>query len=276
MIDFQGYGNDKMVVLTQPKNASRVCQTWFGENGKSIKIDTNAKKAYSEYTTHSELVSDLNKLISKTSKKDLFLFYRNPIERFKSGVYQEFVFSFSKDDNSPSAWFALHMKDGSDRFYNYIIDTNLLWSNDEIEDEFKEQLQDVIDVWLRWFFNRTNLSFTHTSNYLHALYSYTQLFGDDKLNLIDVGDIDVELIFKQYIDEIPKSKWDWNFKRNEKGQIIRETLKNIEIRDMINQSIKNNSNFQRLIDIHLKTEFYFYELLKEHNKNIISIKNLDN
>lgn len=88
-IELLAYRNDKVIVLTHNKVASRVCDALFPPKKYFITINPQDLTDIASNPIESgkdTIVEDLKLILNGKSKKELILLYRNPIDRWISGT----------------------------------------------------------------------------------------------------------------------------------------------------------------------------------------------
>jgi hypothetical protein len=122
------YMNKNFFVICAPKVGSRFMEnlwlinktdvqlppTFDSNNVKSLHISSDNlaplvefenKNGYDEEKYRDSLISEWNKIIDKKSEKKLIVLYRNPLERFKSAIVQDFAASQPNQHNNRAQLF---------------------------------------------------------------------------------------------------------------------------------------------------------------------------
>jgi hypothetical protein len=266
--EFRIYSNDKLVIITTKKVASRFIEkslklkiTYF-ENTIIINDDLKIEP-FKNSIVNSEIRNDINLINSKKSKKDLLFLYRNPYNKLISGIAQDFNIIFT-DRN-----FLLDVL--LDYYYNehtindiskeelkiyareYVNGENKI-KNEKYYKYFKSIYEFLIHKFIKYSYSSENDNTIHTHNYLYILYTFLNNNNID-LNKVKIIDIDSdENLLQNFLNlyEIETSSIDKE-SNNSTKEIIESLLHKIP-----------NKN---LVDNKLKQEYFFYKLLKNSNLN---------
>lgn len=287
--------NDKCIVSTFPKVASRMTQAYFGKafrynySPTTNKLKNNLEivikdKSSIDYNFE-EGVQVIEEAFNKTSDRDIILLYRNPYKRTVSGLYQEFISSFDTYDASHE--YFLKKKDYSkiieDNFdnpkeiYDFINIQSVDWDWGTIPSfhVFKpleiKLLKLLLDDFLKTFVEDKEkvVNLNHTRLYLSNLY---QIFKEDildvsKVKLLDIGEIDVEQVFKKYQSNPKVLDKYRNIKRTIKSTEYKNPWRNVELNELVEAKLKE-PKYQSILSDVLSEETDIYNYLKTLPNNI--------
>ena len=113
---FKAFMDEENFVITAPKVGSRFMLQVFEKNEvdfrlpskiysvKDLEVNENKVKTTGKYQLdydvevyEKSLITEWNKIINGTSKKNVVLLYRHPIERFKTAIVQDFASSINEN-----------------------------------------------------------------------------------------------------------------------------------------------------------------------------------
>jgi len=287
--------NDKCIVSTFPKVASRMTQAYFGKafhynySPTTDKLKNNLEIVINDKSSidynFEEGVQVIEEAFNKTSDRDIILLYRNPYKRTVSGLYQEFISSFDRYDGSHE--YFLKKKDYSkiieDNFdnpkeiYDFIDIQSVDWDWATIPSShvFKpleiKLLKLLLDDFLKTFVEDKQkvVNLNHTRLYLSNLY---QIFKEDildvsKVKLLDIGEMDVEQVFKKYQSNPKVLDKYRNIKKTIKSTEYKTSWRNIELNELVEAKLKE-PKYQSILSDVLSEETDIYNYLKTLPNNI--------
>jgi len=287
--------NDKCIVSTFPKVASRMTQAYFGKafhynySPTTDKLKNNLEIVINDKSSidynFEEGVQVIEEAFNKTSDRDIILLYRNPYKRTVSGLYQEFISSFDRYDGSHE--YFLKKKDYSkiieDNFdnpkeiYDFIDIQSVDWTWATIPSShvFKpleiKLLKLLLDDFLKTFVEDKQkvVNLNHTRLYLSNLY---QIFKEDildvsKVKLLDIGEMDVEQVFKKYQSNPKVLDKYRNIKKTIKSTEYKTSWRNIELNELVEAKLKE-PKYQSILSDVLSEETDIYNYLKTLPNNI--------
>lgn len=274
------YRNDKVIVFTNNKVCSRICDVFFENSGWSIHLDfhddiydisgspmffdDNEKKHF-EITLHEEI----NLALNGKSKKDIIFLYRNPVDRWISGTIQEFYSIIE----SPQLSYLWCKQFKNNNLYNWLNDKESNFSDTLDEGTNIEIPQDIyhdMEVLVKDYFGSladTGYCQNHSTNFLH-LYTLLLAIGKydkSKMKLLDIGKNDVIPVLKQYVTEE-------SYRIKEISTRSKESYSNKDFKKIFYNTLENY-NDKKIIHLRdiLRTEIAHYNFLSSHPNNIPSI-----
>lgn len=308
MINF--YRNKTLLAITKPKIASRqidaafsvtpydnfddkskwVKSHWFS-SGKAVDIEVNDIGEFTIIDNFIDGRSSVNKSLDPHIKKylknsikvltakinttgykhlPLYLFIRDPENRFISGLYQELYVSISNharfmldeeynDENTLYQYtnFAKETieTDSALNFLKRYINESEI-SEDKKPSSKREKifLKKIIQQWLPWFAKKSHWKSAHTDNYLTdylLILDYMKSFKN--VNLVDIEKTDVKTVFEKHIES-----------DNEIFTLERNTSNNW-LKDLLIDEIQNNPKISTSIRGYLSNEMKIYNhLIKKY------------
>lgn len=296
--------NKKIIVFTRPKNASRVthdfilkgsksgesaCQEVkfkYGPNGISIEkveyVITVGENGNETDSNDKDIVESFNKdvaeVLSGKTKKDILFVYRDPVDRFISGLYQEFLVTIQ----TPQFFYFVQKeltKDENEELIKIVRGLRNLNGNDQNESELTElnqlieknskALEKAFETWYSYITDIKGFESAHTNNYLTMYNEILSLPKIDlnKIQFCNVSNEQVDTILKNYTGNI-RAKGLMKYKKDEKGNIQKHLFSSKLIKEMINYSVNekyanslNHVNTSRILDYYLKEEMLAFHKL---------------
>ena len=263
-IEWNVYMNKELFVICAPKVGSRFMGALWGINKTDIKFpptfDLNNPKSlhislnnlapivpfenkveYDEEKYRDLLISEWNKIINKTSEKKLIVLYRNPIERFKSAIVQDFAASQPNKNNNRAQLFytkELLINNNFDRAlintliteFMYLLEDNTS-SPEIIDDDFVRVYKKVEELYKFlikiYTYHAATEGTPHYTEYLSILYrldtEYNMFENITYLNL-DNGELS-KFFINQFGDNKNLDKSNFSNVNNGK-QIVSDFIKN--------------------------------------------------
>lgn len=265
IIPLKIYSTDKYFFITKEKVASRFLESLFGDDLDSgivfdYMFDINNKKIKPFIDTNSDIqkqtINDFEDALNKKLKKDIIILYRNPNNRFLSGIIQDF--NSNIDDKGGEFTLSLLYK-----LFNINSDIEEFMENNkgalqlsELETQSGEVIEFLKKSLTSYMEYSAELNFDgiHTKNYLHEFYILIKenYFDSNKIILCDI-DINLDSLIKTLSlnPDYTRKNSNNNFKK-----LLHEILDD-----------KNNKKLSEKIEFKLETEFIFYDMLKRHPNN---------
>lgn len=288
--------NDKLIVFSRPKIATRVLDTYFNYNNcfdfhlelssKGISIvDVHHQNNNPELSDAKKAKEILSNFLIGKEKRDVLILYREPYKRFVSGVYQEFLSSVTSVEN-----FYFMVKDIDERLELYellvkIRNATFSFEHDDISEKLHTSLYKLIKEYVNYMI-QTNINQEHTNNHLqiyNLLFSMCKL-NESKIKIVNTEINDIEPFLKPYFID---NKWKkgegppFNFARDSKDKsILREQFSNKELKRMVfnvlsqTNMLPSLNSINNLIGEYLKPEYAAYYYLQSHIRNIDNLKTL--
>lgn len=238
------YSKDNTKVITNVKVASRMCEYWFGQG---ISIGDGGISLY-------KLLQNKN--------IDLYFLYRDPIKRFLSGVYQDFINHHLEPKNvlgkKPFELHRIPMNYTFTSSEKLIIETHL--------DKFLEENNNIDSVY----------NTGHTFLYLHHMYHEYKNHWPKiqcKFNLVDIGEHDVDRLFQSILETSYYKTLDFqtyflhDIQRDKYNTVILEQFRNRWISDLVNLKI-DKVNYSKEIKKLLEEEVIAYKEIKKLSYNL--------
>lgn len=200
----------------------------------------------------------------------LYLFIRDPENRFISGLYQELYVSITNharfmlgeeynDGNTLYQYtnFAketIETDSGLNFLKRYINESEISEDKKPSSKREKTFLKKIIQQWLPWFAKKTHWKSAHTDNYLIdylLILDYMKSFKN--VNLVNIEKTDVKTVFEKHIES-----------DNEIFTLERNTSNNW-LKDLLIDEIQNNPKISISIRGYLSNEMKIYNhLIKKY------------
>lgn len=282
---FRIYSTDKVAVICTSKVASRYLSGVF----KDIGGYENNRKCSNEFHVNDSMeieheknlepctelsaYDEINLILNKKSKKDIIFLYRNPMDRIKTGLVQDFKGIFNASHSSIyQMWLLISSALDIDRnnineiqpyidFFNKMPDGHKTVSefleDGVFYDNVKKLLESYIEYNMKYEFNRT----THVSNYLDKLYCLVFNSGADtrkiKLVNIDAGPYLLQQTLLPYFEGF-----------EDVFETVNKQSNNVFIK-MVNEILNENQRYEKQLLEYVSSDILFYNLLKKSNLNAI-------
>ena len=275
LVSFNTFADDKTVVFTKPKVASRVCDMWFSEQKCEVQLDVNKPHFTIGHGDDEYYETILKSLFDKKkNKRDVYFLYRHPQNRLYSGIYQEFVAYIENADDVTLYTLSRRFKNHK-LCYDFLKlkNYNFNWHSLPGQHEWTKFERTILKTLVEDFVialdeSKTFFSRGHTENYLTGLYTMISsgLFDSNKVKLVDIENNDLERVFGKW-KQLPQ-KSNNKMPRNDWFEIDKRALKN----EFIFQLVMDNAGkqqYSQVISQGLSLENYFYNLILNHPQNII-------
>lgn len=262
---FRVWNTKKVIIISNPKIASSFLDRTIYEN-ESEKIENiftfqdDLTLSYNKNFNETDKI-DFEKIFSNQNKKDILVLYRNPFEKYLSGVVQDFtttlLFASFQVDFLIDGIFQNEKFDASE-----FLKIPLSKKRDYIESIGKnEKYLYYFKFLLQKYFYYTmenNIETVHTQKNLLGLYTFINhmIVDKNKMYLLDIDSIN-ESFLKNYIE----TKYELFPKQIQ----IKNSQK--PLKEVLLQVIKEH-NLQNKLENYLKDEMFFYNLIKSLNQNI--------
>lgn len=249
------YQNDDVIVLANLKVGSRFCDNVFGTKESADIWLTDENKFVSDKSWHNnnydKEFKPMKDLLEGNTPKDIYLIYRNPIDRWKSAISHFFMGWFQHPVNIQMSDINLQTKKF---FSNYNTFENPYGEGagkfDDIPHQYLMDIKPLFEKFIEyWSINK--LADNHTTNYLYIY--------NDILNRITVGnEIHLVNISHQRLEDV----FDVESPRaNDTGSLIHFSS-NPFIKDALEEVIVSNTIIKQL----LTSEMYHYQRLENARK----------
>ena len=285
--------NDKLIVFSRPKIATRILDTYFNYNNcfdvtfelssAGIEITNVHHQNHQEGLSNQTKAKDvLNNFLKGKDKRDVFIFYRDPHKRFISGVYQEFLSSVTNVEHF--YFMTKNMKDRLEVFQllNKVREATFTFEKYEVSEKLEKQINELITDYVI-FMVQNKINLEHTNNHLQVYNLILTMcdVNESKIKIINSEITDIEPLLKPYFIDTKWKKGEgppFNFKRNPKdNSIIRQQFSNENIKMMVSNVIRDNGNLPALnkvsdiVQEYLTSEYAAFYFLQSHKRNISNI-----
>jgi len=194
-MSFRVWSNEKLVVISTQKVASSFLDSFFYKKGGSknlFEINNNFEIEFNEQTKSENSFYDLNQIFLNKSKKDILIVYRNPVNKYLSGLSQDFNgllkgkvadFSFLIEeyfkDNENYNDYALFGPREMDKLITYLDETK--------NNDFFKFYTSLLESFFKHHVENRTFS-PHSEPVLYKLYPFImeKIKDKNKLYLIDI------------------------------------------------------------------------------------------
>jgi len=246
------YETNNLICFTQPKVGSRVLDEVCGyENRYNAVLGVDKEQLYWSHVdmpgdiTYNEdkikrIRNILNNILLGLEKRDIILFYRNPLDRYVSGLYQDLL-TFYEDDDEESIWLTKLGKSSG-------------VSDEHISPQLKERLipkiQNFLDIRLVEVHEWGHI-IMYLSGYLSLIHRSNMCQGS-RVFLFNIESQDMNDILHNYIDtskfhEIHKGKP--NFSNRDLKNLIEKEFygRSDDILDVVRTKLKHEMAMYQLL-----------------------------
>lgn len=258
------YETNNLICFTQPKVGSRILDEVCGyENRYNAVLGVDKEQLYWSHVDMPEETRDkdkierfrkiLNNIVLGLEKRDIIFFYRNPLNRYVSGLYQDLL-GFYEDDTEESIW-----------LHKLGLDSGV--SIEHISDNLRKKLIPKIQNFLDIRFSETH-EYGHIIMYLSGYMSLihrSKMTQGSRVFLFNIESQDMNDILPNYIDT---SK----FHGIHKGKL---NFSNRDLKNLIEEEFYGRSD--DLLDVvraKLKHEMTVYQLLRSSSLNYYTNKRI--
>lgn len=270
------FSNDKVFLITKPKFGHSWCRTKFEPiNSQLSDFNTSFNIEFVDLKLE-ESVDSLNSIskeyyltitalwkniLNKREPRDIVIVYRNPIEAWISGFYQDTFgrSSFQDIANTPF-------------FYNFVKNLNEI--SDISKDEFLSDCNDyisffdifnnanhypilfeILNVYLDNYIQTSSFNDGHNTPYLPFIYKLlnTNMIDTSKIKLLDMYDAPFEVQLKNYMNYQDIDPADINHKRD-------------TLQLNIMKRIIEDSKYKYFLSSYLGDKYNIYRDIKEKYK----------
>jgi hypothetical protein len=233
---------------------------------------------------------EVEKAFAKKSKKDIFVFYREPNRRIISGAIQDFFGFFSNLNSREQFWFDLYLEKYSKFDYSFIkaifdseeslIPSDIIRKIDKHaeqldsntnKDYYQSKIFDFVKPILEKYLVLQHRTYTHSSPYLFIINEFLQIFDKNKVKLINLdanrlNGVDESLNLHDVLSplyEFENSKFDVLQEKQE--QLLQSNDRWIEVLTPI---ISLDTKFENIIN----SEMFYYGRLVRDKSNFYKIE----
>lgn len=205
------YISEHLICFTQPKVGSRVLDELYNYDCRFYaNLSIEKSKLYWKHIGMPDEIYDkekvvaarkiLNNILLGIEKRDIILFYRNPLDRYVSGLYQDLL-TYYEDESEETKWLK-----------NLGLNSGV--SDEKLSEEFKQKLIPIIDNYISERVLSTAEDWGHVVNYLNGylnLIYRSKMTQGSRVFLFNIENRNMNDILKNYTDtsqlgEIHKGK----------------------------------------------------------------------
>ena len=254
------YETDKVICFSQPKVGSRTLDTLWKDKNYSALLGIEKRELYwhdiqMRGATHDKeqilrFEKTLNNILLGLEKRDIIFFYRNPINRYVSGLYQDLLSHYEDYPDGDSCNEALDfLKKHRESSFNSL----------PISEELKQKLIPKIQSFL-------NIRIIENYEYGHIimyLSSYLSLI--DRSKIIQGGNVFLFNIESQNMNNILKNYFDADSIKKVKNHI---NLNHQDLKELVEEIFyEQNMDLLDLVKTKLKQETTMYQILRNSSLN---------
>ena len=248
------YETDNVICFTQPKVGSRTLDTLWKDKNYSALLGIEKKELYwhdvqmrgaahdEEQTLRFE--KTLNNILLGLEKRDIIFFYRNPINRYVSGLYQDLL-SHYEDYSSYN-----ECNEALDFLKKHTVSS---FKSLPISEELRQKLIPKIESFLNIRISE-NYEYGHIIMYLS---SYLSLIHRSKITqggnvfLFNIESQNMNNILKNYFDTDSIKKVENHLNSNHKDlkELVEEIFyeQNIELLDLVKTKLKQETTMYQIL-----------------------------
>lgn len=266
MPEFFMYSSDTHFFIYKAKIASRYLgkafEKTFGETRQyNFHISEDYRKLEPPKSTHNDvkynqIVNDYESIINKTSNKNVIIFYRNPSEKLKSAIIQDFYNCFEPMSYKRLDTYLIFKHLNTPEYIKKFVIRN--WHSysfldlKKIDSDILKFYKDALKVYLEHLSN-SGYKTNHSPNYLFTIYPliYSEMLDKNKYTLFNIDEYDIKVLFDdiEINTDNTFSSTNYNFK-----MLLEDILdENKYILDSFNHTIEN--------------ELILYDMIKLHSNN---------
>ena len=254
------YETDKVICFSQPKVGSRTLDELWKDKNYSALLGIEKRELYwhdiqMRGATHDKeqilrFEKTLNNILLGLEKRDIIFFYRNPINRYVSGLYQDLLSHYEDYPDGDSCNEALDfLKKHRESSFNSL----------PISEELKQKLIPKIQSFL-------NIRIIENYEYGHIimyLSSYLSLI--DRSKIIQGGNVFLFNIESQNMNNILKNYFDADSIKKVKNHI---NLNHQDLKELVEEIFyEQNMDLLDLVKTKLKQETTMYQILRNSSLN---------
>ena len=205
---------------------------------------------------YKQIINDYESIINKTSNKTVIIFYRNPIEKLKSGIIQDFYNSFGPRSYKNYQTYLIFKHLNTPDYIKNFVNSN--WHSytsldlKKIDSDILKFYKDALKLYLEHLSNSV-YNDNHCKNYLFTIYPliYSELIDKKQYVLFDIDEYDIKLLFDdiKISTDTKGSTTNYNFK-----MLLDDLLKE-------NNYLLDNFNYK------IENELILYDIIKLHPNN---------
>lgn len=193
MNDFKLFSNEKVAVLSRAKVGSRYTNTLFTPHTKENSIVFDEFGRVHEDSDEKPKVQWQLLTNTKVNKRDLFLLYRDPYQRFLSAVVEDVILDVQHFHNNQYAYlyFSLFNKykinplDMIEDLNEYQRSRKWVW-----KDNYKNIIIELVSTFIQYLMMVNPMLQGHNALYLQIAYNIYNNFGDKgKIKLLNLDDL---------------------------------------------------------------------------------------
>jgi len=254
------YETDKVICFSQPKVGSRTLDELWKDKNYSALLGIEKRELYwhdiqMRGATHDKeqilrFEKTLNNILLGLEKRDIIFFYRNPINRYVSGLYQDLLSHYEDYPDGDSCNEALDfLKKHRESSFNSL----------PISEELKQKLIPKIQSFL-------NIRIIENYEYGHIimyLSSYLSLI--DRSKIIQGGNVFLFNIESQNMNNILKNYFDTDSIKKVENHI---NLNHQDLKELVEEIFyEQNMDLLDLVKTKLKQETTMYQILRNSSLN---------
>lgn len=254
------YETDKVICFSQPKVGSRTLDELWKDKNYSALLGIEKRELYwhdiqMRGATHDKeqilrFEKTLNNILLGLEKRDIIFFYRNPINRYVSGLYQDLLSHYEDYPDGDSCNEALDfLKKHRESSFNSL----------PISEELKQKLIPKIQSFL-------NIRIIENYEYGHIimyLSSYLSLI--DRSKIIQGGNVFLFNIESQNMNNILKNYFDADSIKKVENHI---NLNHQDLKELVEEIFyEQNMDLLDLVKTKLKQETTMYQILRNSSLN---------
>jgi len=283
--DFKIYSTKKLIIFSKPKVATRFLSKLLNADEDSSKftfsddleINTKFHKSSLEVGTGDGKIDYYDIFDKNKNKKEIILLYRNPYQRFITGILQGTIWDIFQRPPSFSllldnfteyktpidiliavSYRSIYNRDG---VYSGLLSS--ITVTDEMKTDSNEFIHRLLTRLCTYYTITPFPDDVHILNYLHIYNTIINSYNIDanKITLINIDDTNINLqtILTSMDDTIiPPSNIDTN--------------SNGTVKNKLKQILEKNTILRNKVNKHLEMDYYFYNLFEKSKLNILNKK----
>lgn len=259
------YSTDDNIILTVPKVASTLLSSMYDDEYiGGMKFDYNINIEEGTITprdsNHNSLttqtISDIQNIFTNKSEKNLIVLYRNPQDRLKSAIIQDFV-SQIVDNESADFLLSVLYKIFNTPYHvqTFIRNNKHSFHLSSVETPEVEVFLEKSLIYFMDFLSKDGYSNHHASEYLNYFYIFLMKYQIDlsKLILCDIDSGNFDGLIKHYNLNV-------NYKQKNSNSQFKYIINNI-------LDDENNKHIADKFFYKIERENTFYDILKNNPNN---------
>lgn len=263
MNDFKLFSNEKVAVLSRAKVGSRYTNTLFTPHTKknSIMFDEFGRvheESDEKPRLQWQLLTD-----TKTNKRDLFLLYRDPYQRFLSAVVEDVILDIPHFQYNQYAYlyFSLFNKwkinplDMIEDLNEYQRSRKWVW-----KDNYENIIIELVSTFIQYLMMVNPMLEGHNALYLQIVYNIYNKFGDkDKIKLLNLDNLDTGTLKENIVPYLDSNGKAMDDKVSEEEHRLKNSNRNFKT--TVNKVIEMNPLFVNFVNNLLLQERSYYNEL---------------